>query len=77
MRCNDDINANSNERAQSKADQSRPINNIVYDPDDYLYRYFHATLLHDEICFSCEYRRHDCCTAPNSQCNYVPIIKKE
>lgn len=77
MKCNDDTNDVLKDNVKSKSNQRGPINNIVYDPDDYLYRYFHASLLHDEICFSCEYRRHDCCTAPYSQCNYVPIIKNE
>ena len=62
--------AESNTFASTNRD-TNPSNDL-YDPDDYLYKFFYDTLLHDEICFTCEYRKAYHCTAPNRTCNYVP-----
>ena len=71
---NNNIEAKSNDFTASNEDNCKSQQNpITYDPDDYLYKYYYDTLLHDEICFSCEYRKHYHCTTPNGKCNYVPL----
>ena len=56
---NNNSKAKSNDLIMSKeVDNKKQQNPITYDQDDYLYKYYYDTLLHDEICFSCEYRKH-------------------
>jgi hypothetical protein len=72
--------AKSNDLIISKeVDSKKQQNQTTYDPDDYLYKYYYETLLHDDICLSCKYRIRSHCTSPNGYCNYIPLdnIKKD